>query len=274
MACGTCASASTTLARISWVLRPHFLLDGDGGGAAHFRLRLGDALVGIGLFGLQFGADVFAHVHVGDVDGENLKRGAAIEAFGQNGLGNAVGIFQHFFVGGGRADGADDAFADARDDRFLGGAADEAIEIRAHRDARLTLTPMPSLATPSMVVAPMDGIGRIDDFRIDAGADGFEDGLAGAFGGEVDGAGAIEVERDAGFVRGDEGEDDVADIAAGQVMRLQRIGGDVEAGFDRGDAVVDDQADRDFAQAHADHLADADGRVGDPGPKPEAKEVK
>ena len=85
----------------------------------------------------KFGADVLAHVHVGDVDGEDFERGVAVERLVQNGLGNAVGVFQHVLVAVGRTDGGDDAFADARDDGFLGGAADEAIEIGAHGDAGL-----------------------------------------------------------------------------------------------------------------------------------------
>ena len=125
---------------------------------------------------------------------------------------------------------------------------------------------MPSLATPSMVVRPIDGIGHIDDFRIDAGAHRFEHGLAGALGGEIDRAGAIEIERDAGLVRGDQREDDLADVAAGEIMRLERIARDIDAGFHRGDAVIDDQADRHFAQAHSEHFADADRRIGNARP--------
>ena len=44
----------------------------------------------------------------------------------EHGLGDVVGVLQHVLVVGGRADGGDDALADAGDDRLLGGAADEA----------------------------------------------------------------------------------------------------------------------------------------------------
>ena len=87
---------------------------------------------------------------------------------------------------------------------------------------------MPSLATPSIVLPSHRGARHIDDFRIDAGADGFEHGLAGAFGGEIDRTGAVEIERDASFVRRDEREDDVADIAAREIMRFERIARDID----------------------------------------------
>ena len=74
-----------------------------------------------------------------------------------------------------------------------------------------------------MVVPAHRRVGHIDDFGIDAGAHRFEHRFAGAFGGEIDGAGAIEIERDAGFVRRDQREDDLAHIAARQIMRFQRI---------------------------------------------------
>ena len=121
---------------------------------------------------------------------------------------------------------------------------------------------------------PHRGAGDVDDFRIETGADGFEDGLAGSFGREVDGAGAIEVERDAGLVRRDESEDNVADIAACEVVRLQRVARDIDPGFDRGDAIIDDHANRHLAEPHGDHLSEADRRIGDPGAKPEAEEIK
>ena len=50
----------------------------------------------------------------------------------------------------------------------------------------------------------MVGLGRVDHFRIDAGADRFENGFAGSLGRQIDGAGAIEIEGDAGFIRRDQ----------------------------------------------------------------------
>ena len=61
----------------------------------------------------------------------------------------------------------------------------------------LAFTPMPSLATPSMVDLPTGGVGAIDHLRIDARLHRVENRFAGAFRGEIDGARMIERERDA-----------------------------------------------------------------------------
>ena len=135
-----------------------------------------------------------------------------------------------------------------------------------------TFTPMPSWATPSMVVLAHVGAGRVDDLRVDAGADGFEHGLAGALGGEIDGAGAVEIERDAGFVRGDEREDDLVHVAAGEIMRFERIARDIDAGFDRGDAGIDDHSNRHFAQTHPEHFEQSHRRVREPRAEPKIEE--
>src|SRR5262249_31517557 len=52
-------------------LRDHLLLLGDREGAALLGLGPRDAGVGLGLEGLQVGADVVAHVDIGDVDRED-----------------------------------------------------------------------------------------------------------------------------------------------------------------------------------------------------------
>src|SRR6266480_5809358 len=99
-----------------------------------------------------------------------------------------------------RADRAHNAFANARYDRFLGSATDEPIEVRAHRDARF------HFHTDAILSDAVDGLpahirtGGIDHFRIDTGAHGFENGLAGPFGSQIDGASAIEIERNASLV--------------------------------------------------------------------------
>ena len=65
-------------------LRAHFLLDCDGGRAAHFRFRLGNSFVCIGLLALQLRTDVFAHIDIGDVDRKNFESGVAVETLGQD----------------------------------------------------------------------------------------------------------------------------------------------------------------------------------------------
>ena len=119
--------------------RLHLRLERDGGGAADLGVSLRHALVGLGLVELQTGADVLADIHVGDVNGENLERGARVEALFERGLADALRVFQNVLVGVGGTDGGDDAFADARDDGFLGRASDEPVEVRADGDARLDL---------------------------------------------------------------------------------------------------------------------------------------
>ena len=96
-----------------------------------------------------------------------------------------------------------------------------------------------------MVVRPIDGIGHIDHFGIDAGAHRFEHSFAGALGREVDGAGAIEIERDAGLVRRDQREDHLAHISPRQVMRFQWIAGNFDSGFYCSDSIVDNHSNGD-----------------------------
>ena len=60
-------------------------------------------------------------------------------------------------------------------------------------------------------------------------------------------------------------------IAAREIMRFERVARDVDAGFHGGDAVIHNQADGNFAQAHPDHFANANGRVGDARAQPKAK---
>src|SRR5436190_16117804 len=112
----------------------HFLRQGHGGGAADFGVGLGDEFVGLRLFGLELGADVFAHFNIRDVQGQDFESGVGVERLVEDGLGNEVGVFQNILVTGGRADRADDAFADARDDGLLGGPAHKAVQIAADSD--------------------------------------------------------------------------------------------------------------------------------------------
>ena len=60
-------------------LGDHFLFGGHGHRAAAFGVGPGNARVGFGLIGLQSGADVLAHVDVGDVDRHDFERGLRIE---------------------------------------------------------------------------------------------------------------------------------------------------------------------------------------------------
>src|SRR3972149_5105973 len=95
---------STTLFR-SWHLglglhdaRPHLLLEGHRHGPPLLGLGLGDLLVRVGLVDLELCADVLAHVHVGDVDGQDLVGGSRIQPRGQDMLGDVIRVLQHVLV--------------------------------------------------------------------------------------------------------------------------------------------------------------------------------
>ena len=94
-----------------------------------------------------------------------------------------------------------------------------------------------------MVTLPELAFRAVDDLGVDGSFHRFEHGLAGAFGGEVDGAGAVELEMDAGLARGDERQHHHLHIAARHEMRGQVVDGEGSAlpGFHRGDAVVHDE---------------------------------
>ena len=117
-----------------------FLLLRDGHRAALLGLGLEAALVGFGAIRGELCAEVLADVDVGDVNGENLESRVRIESLAQDGFGDRVGVFQDVFVIDCRADRVDDSFADAGDDGFLGGSADEALDVGSHGDAGRTLS--------------------------------------------------------------------------------------------------------------------------------------
>jgi len=57
-------------------------------------------------------------------------------------------------------------------------------------------------------------------------------------------------------------------------MRPKRIARDIDARFHRRDPIIHDHPDRDFPQAHPNHFAEADRRVGDSGSDPKPKEIE
>ena len=140
--------------------RLHFLLAGDGHGAALLGFGLGDAQVGGGLVGLQLGPDVLADFDVGHVDRHDLERRLRIERIVQHGLRDRARIGEHFLVIVRGADRLDDALADAGDDGFLGGAADEPFELGPHGDAGLG---------PQLNAVAADGVEELPALRRDRG---------------------------------------------------------------------------------------------------------
>ena len=109
-------------------------------------------------------------------------------------------MFQHVLVTAGRADGGHNAFADAGDDGFFRRAANETLQMRAHGHTRLGLDDDAVLGHPVNGDFAGGGIRTVDDLRINGGFHGFEDGFAGAFGRQINGASAVELKADAGLV--------------------------------------------------------------------------
>ena len=124
-------------------------------------------------------------------------------------------------MGFGRADRVDDALADAGDDRLVGGAADQAVEVGADGHLGFDLELNAVLGDAVDRLAARRGVGAGDDLGIDAGLHGLEHVAAG----QVDGGGSLVRQRDIGAVGGDQGPHHVGHVAAGQVVGLEGPGG-------------------------------------------------
>ena len=149
------------------------------------------------------------------------------------------------------------------------------VEVRAHGDAGANLD-ADSVAGDGVdghAAAGLLRVRAIDDFRIDAGAHGFQDGLARALDCKVDGAGAVKIQRDAGFIRRDESQHDVGHVAARKKVGLQQVGLEGNACFDGCDPAVHDHSDWHPPQPHPDQLRKGNRSVGHFCPKPDAEKV-
>jgi hypothetical protein len=115
-------------------------------------------------------------------------------------------------------------------------------------------------------------IGAVDHLRVDARLHGIKNVAAG----QVDGAGAVEVEVEVGAMGGDEGPDHTRHVAAGEVVGLEAASRDVAADSRlRGhDLRLHDRAGIHLAQAHAQELEKRDGRLRPEGLKPELPVVE
>src|SRR5207248_3675871 len=116
----------------------------------------------------------------------------------QHRLGDVVGVLQNVLVVGGRADGGDDALADAGDDRLLGGAADQALDVGPHRHAGLDLELDAILGDGIDGHPAQGGVGHVDDLGVHAGLDCVEDVAAG----QVDRRRGLPGQVDVGLVGG------------------------------------------------------------------------
>ena len=138
------------------------------------------------------GADVLAHVDVGDVDRDDLEGGLRVEPAGQHGLGDAVGL-----ASTSRCDSAEPMALTMPSPTRAMIVSSVAPPINCFRFARtvtraLTFSWMPFLATPSSD-SPAQAAGRaVDHLGIDAGLHGLQHVAAG----QVDGRGQLEVQLD------------------------------------------------------------------------------
>src|SRR5690606_23445727 len=73
-----------------------------------------------------------AHIHVGDVDGEDFKGSPCIKALVQHQFGDDVGVLQYIGMAGTGTDGGDDALAHASDDGGLARTAHQTVDVGPH----------------------------------------------------------------------------------------------------------------------------------------------
>ena len=163
------------------------------------------------------GHDVLADRHVADVDGDDLEGGLRVQPAGEHRLGDAVRSLQHDVVRHGRANRADDALADAGDDRLFGGPADELPQVGADGDAGLDLQLDAVLRDAVERFAAEAARGAVDDLGVDARLHGLEHVAAG----QVDGGRQLEIEIELRLAGGNQRADHQRHVAAGQVMGLQ-----------------------------------------------------
>ena len=156
------------------------------------------------------------------------------------------------------ADRRDDALAYTRDDRFLGRAADQPVDVGPNRDSG-------DNQELNAVLGDGGDLRRGDDAGIDARLHGVEDVASG----EIDRGRLLKVQLDSSFVCTDERIDHALDVAAREVVRFERVRWNLATGLHRRDARIDHCAGRHAAQAHADEFPEADVRAARPCCNPE-----
>ena len=211
---------------------------------------------------MQIGADVVADVDLGDIDRQDFECRARVETFFQDSLGDRVGVFEHQLIRIGRADGVDDPFADAGDNRFLGRTADEPIEIRSDGDASLDSKLDAVLRLRIDRRTTLDRVGTIYDLGIHARLHGVQDVSPR----QVDRHRSFARQRNLGPMRGDQGSNHIRHVAARKVMSLKAFRGDPvlfrHPGLNCHDLRPNHDFRFDFAQSHADQFHQADVGVG------------
>ncbi|GIW71486.1 MAG: hypothetical protein KatS3mg102_1028 [Planctomycetota bacterium] len=157
----------------------------------------------------------------------------------------------------------DDALADARDDRLLGGAAHQPVDVRAHGHARHG-------AQLDAVLATARRGARVPGRHVDdLGLHRTSDRVQHVAPGQVDRARALVAELDVRLGCGDQRLADPQHVAARQVVGLQRIGLDGEPRLGRHDAGVHDDLGIDPPQPHADQAQELDPAARQQRPEPQ-----
>jgi hypothetical protein len=248
----------------------HFLLGGDGGGAANFSMGLGDTRISVCLAGLEACGDVIDDVDIGDIDGEDFVAGAAVEAFVEEVCGDEIRFLEDFAVAGGATDGRDDTLADAGDDGVFAGATDEAFEAGTDGDQGAGLEADAVTRDAGDAAESSAGGGHGDDLGVDARLDRIDDIATG----EVDSGDGAEVDGQAGFLGRDEGFDDGLEMAAGEDVGFEVIDRGSLAGLPESDGGIENPGGVDAAEAHHGHAEDREGDAGGFGVDPEVEEEK
>src|SRR4029077_7947919 len=112
---------------------------------------------------------------------------------------------------------ANNTFAYSRDDGFFSRTTDEPIEMRTHGNTRFDLHADTVLCDSVNRCAAHVWARSVDHLRIDARAHCFQNRFASPFGGQIDGASPVEIERDSCLVSSNQGKDHVAHVAAREV---------------------------------------------------------
>ena len=193
---------------------------GHSHGAALFGLGLGNAPVGFRLIHLKLGAHVAAHVHIRDIDGQNFKGRARIQALAQHRAANQIRVFQNLFMGIRRAHGGYNTFTHAGDDGFLTCAAHQSGDIGPNRDPRLG-------AKLDAILGDGGHHRRLDDLGINAHLDGLKHVPAR----QVDGAALFKFQRNGRGLRGNQRVDHPVHVTTGQEMGFHFVHIHVQAGL-------------------------------------------
>jgi len=152
---------------------------------------------------------------------------------------------------------------DAGDDGLLAGAADQLLDVGAHRDA--------GLCDQLDAVLGHGGHGRrVDHLGVDRHLHGLEHVAAR----QVDGRRHLEIQHDVGLLGRNQRVHHVRDVAAREVVGLQLVGIEAQSGFRALDHRRNDGRGRDLAPTHQHQLQQADTHARHQGREPQSHRNK